>query len=200
MQKVKNVRTSDRISDFDTKESGFVVRKHTPIQAIVRLLMMITGIMAGTAVLLYYNDIDGVLLALGVGSAIAYIGRKLEHQETLQRSSEFMNALFSSALGDGYKFCAVARRAGEIVYVNRAFQDVFPTFIEQPKRDLKTLVRLFNIPEEDGQKMMLLATDGALGTVHTSVSVGVDRRSEPLSISVCPISRPHGFVLLRGKN
>ena len=200
-QKTKKMRASDRLAKFATKESGFVIRKHTPLQALVRLFMMITVIVAWVAALLYFHSVQGVVLPVGIGCLIFYIGRKLEAQEAIQQTTEFLNALLASAIGDGYKFCAIASRDGEIVYMNRAFQEMFSISIEQPNRDLISFLSLSSIPEDDMQKIMSLTAEGAIGTVSTTVSMGAgaDRGSELLSISVCPISHPHGFVLLRGE-
>jgi hypothetical protein len=73
-----HVRTSDRRGYLDLKQSGFVVWKRTPIQAIVRLLAMVTLVTMGAAILIYYDTVQGMLLAIGVGSVIVYVGRKLE--------------------------------------------------------------------------------------------------------------------------
>jgi PAS domain-containing protein len=195
----KKARASDRLGTFATEESGFVLRKDTPVQALVRLFMAITVIVAWMAVILYLHTVQGVVLAVGMGTLIFYIGRKLEAQESIQQATEFTNALLASATGDGYRFCAMAKRDGNFVYMNRAFQEAFPAFIEQPKSDLKTLLNLAQIAEADGQTITSLAAEGGRGTVSTNVTMGAEQRSELLTISICAISRPRGFVLIRGK-
>ncbi len=199
MKRTKNIRASDKSIFFGIEDSGFVVRKRTPLRAIFRLAIMVAIGAAGVIILLHYDDMQGPFLTILVGGLFIYVGCKIKQQEILQHSTEFMNAIFASAIGDNYKFCAVTRRDGEIVYMNRSFQTVFPHFIEQPRHDLKTLITLSGIAQDDGQKIISMVTDNMPGTLKILIKTGEEKKSESMNVSIQSVSHPRGFVLIRGE-
>jgi hypothetical protein len=199
MAEVKNVRVSDRNDFASAKKSEFVARKHIPFKQITRLLIMLVIVVLGVAVLVYYNSLVGCWLASGVGLVILYVARKLEKLEKIQHSTEFMNALFSSALGKKYKFCTVINLAGEIVYLNRSFQAMFPAFVQQSERTLDKLLSMQNVAADRTDMVKKLIEQNSESSLAVIMDAGAEKAPESVTLYIEPIERPSGFVLIRGQ-
>jgi len=199
MQRARNYRISDKSARLNLGESTFVVRKNTPIQAVTHLLLICSAIVAAVTILLYYDSIMGVILPLVTAGIVGYIGIQFKDQEALQESSEFLNAVFSSAISAEYKFCAVLHRGGEMVYMNLPFQAMFSTFMEQPIHNLETFFRLHDVAPEQSLSVKTLVESGPGGAFPVLFGASGAEPSRLFSISVSPIDRHKDLVLLRGK-
>lgn len=197
MKHVKNVRASDQVTLDDLKNSGFVIRKRTLNRQISQIFMMVLVIVVGISLIVYNDSYVSALLCVGIGGLIFYLALKLDKMGKIEQSNEFVMALLSSALGRGYAFCAIVRDDGQIVYLNRPFQEVFPAFIAQEKRDVCTLLSLYNVSDDERGKITALISGKSDGTLNMTASNDGSKRSFTLTIEA--IERPTGFVMLRGK-
>lgn len=201
--KVQNTKNSTRAGDLGSMliqgSTGFTARKRTGFGLLVHIFLMATMMVFGVTLLVYYESLEGCALAIALGLCLAFISHNLEKMRSIKLSLEFMNALFSSALGHGFKFCFVVKGTGEIVFYNRAFQTVFPAYMEQSSRSFDVLASLYSIPAADLEKiksMMASAADGEIKTTYKSAS---DTTSASATLLIEHIERPTGFILVRGK-
>jgi hypothetical protein len=112
---------------------------------------------------------------------------------------EFMNALFSSAIGKGYLFACIVKISGEIVFYNRPFQAIFPGYTAQDTRTLKALLDLYNVPEGDRDSLRKFMTENSGGSIATTINAKAQTEKTSITFHLEPIERPTGFFLLRGK-
>jgi len=153
----------------------------------------------GAALLVYYHSPTGCGLAIAIGLSFALIAKNLEKQKKSKESLEFMNALFSSAIGKGYQFACIVKNRGDIVFYNRPFQAIFPAYTVQDTRTLKSLLDLYNIPEGDRETLRKFMADNTGGSISTTINAKAQTEKTPMTFYLDPIERPTGFFLLRGK-
>lgn len=193
---IENVRASDRITSDDIKREDFTIRRRTPAARMVKALFMIAVIAMGVTLIVYNNTLTGAGICVVVGAVMLGIGRQMERVQQIQQATEFMNALFSSALGKGYAFCTVIREDGEIVYLNRSFQEMFPKFLEQKERTLQALFAKYGAQEDSVAGLLALVQQNNHGSVPVNLTLE-DGSARSFHMMIEMIDRPAGFALLR---
>jgi PAS domain-containing protein len=194
---IQHIRVSDRSHEINLAESGFIKRSRTPLQQVGRLFALVVIIVLGVSVLVYNNTLIGAVLCTGVGTATLLIARKLDEARKAQLATEFMSALFASALSKDYALCTIVRLDGEILYLNQSFQKLFPRFISQPDYGLKSLLTLYSAAPDAVDS--LLVSIAANRPKTQSVKLELEEGARTFDFVVEPIGRPKGYVLLRGK-
>lgn len=192
-------RASDLGALLTSGTTGFTVRKRTGVGMFVHFFLLGCMVVLGASFLVFYKSPEGCVLAVVIGICFALVSNNLEKMKKIKGSLEFMNALFSSALGKNYQFCCIVKNTGDLVFFNRSFQDVFPAYISQPSRKLDTLLALYQIAPEQQEMLKSLVTNGTEGSFTTSLRADSADNPRPMTFYVEPIERPTGFVLLRGK-
>lgn len=97
-----------------------------------------------------------------------------------------------------HKFCLIARRDGTIIYHDRAFQDMFPEFIRQPGRNVELFLDFGKVSPADKDRIFKAVDVGNFQKVVFDVR-GTDGRTQKIIMSIEPILRPSGFILMRGR-
>ncbi len=194
-----NSRATD-LGDLLTEgTTGFTVRKTSGVGLFFHFFLLGCMVIMGVAMLVSYQSPKGCALAVAIGAAFAVIAHNLERNKKMKEALEFMNALFSSAMGKGYKFCCIVKNTGDIVFYNRPFQAIFPAYILQDTRTLKSLLNLYNLPEADRDTLTKMMAEKTEGTLATSIRAGAEKDSTPITFYLDTIERPTGFFMLRGK-
>ncbi len=197
------IQNNSRISDFGTilmvGSSGFSTRKLTGIGLFFHLFLLACMVIFGVALLMYYQSPMGLALAAAIGLGVTLIIKNLEKLKKHKESLEFMNALFSSALGAGWKFCCIVKSTGELVFYNRSFQTVFPAYLEQTNRTLEGWMRSCSLEQYDCDIIKNFIQTSTAGTVNISLKDAGSDVVEPVVFHIEPIERPTGFFLIRGK-
>ena len=191
-----------RYTDADMTQNGamdFVIRKRHP--SIAYMLAIFTAlIIIAFSIVLMLSDKTLLLLFLIITTLCAawYVVFQLQRNHDLLLATEFQNALFSSALGLNNKFCMIMKRDGNIVYLDRSFQNMFPDFLKQSRRTLDTLLEIGSVSREESDKVYAAIGRGVFEKVIFSIK-GSGNEMHKIVMSVEPILRPSGFVLLRGR-
>lgn len=198
-----SVKNSSRASDLGalltTGTTGFVTRKRSALGLFVHYFLLACMVVLGTSLLVYYESPVGCALAVAIGLVFGYISQNMEKLKKTNQALEFMNALFSSALGKGHQFACVVKTSGEVIFFNRPFQAVFPAFIAQNDRKLDALLNLYQVPQEHREKLSALMQANTEGMVTTVIREEAATAGLSLTLYLEPIERPTGFFLLRGK-
>lgn len=193
-----NVRASDRSDLLSSQREDFVARKRdVTLKKIYNICLAALITVLGVAILVYNNTLLGSMMCVIVGSITLSLGRQIEKQQKVLHATEFMNALFASVIGSGSLFCMVVRADGEIMYLNRGTQDMFPTFLDQPVRHLDLLLSMHNVPEEHRGKIAALIAQQNAEKIGVTIEDG-EKKSRAITLSIEPILRPKGFTLIRG--
>jgi hypothetical protein len=199
MNPKNNSRASELGDLLLSGTTGFTVRKRTGVGLFFHIFMLIVLAILGAAMIVYYDSVEGSALAMGIGISLTVIAHNLEKIKKVKQALEFMNALFSSALGRGYQFCFVVKNTGDIIFYNRPFQTLFPAYIAQNTRTLDSLMGLYNLPQDHREQIKNLITSALEGTVATSVRDNTENTTQAMTFYLEPIERPTGFMLVRGK-
>lgn len=191
-----------RYTDMDMTTSGaqdFVIRRRAPtipqfafilFIAILIALSLIAAVMDKTTLAL--------ILVLLTGIVGWYVMLILQRSRDMVLATEFQNALFASALGINNKFCLIIKRDGNIIYLDRSFQEMFPDFIKQSRRTIDMLLDHGKVSREESSKIFSAIERGVYDKVLFDIRSS-DGRYYKIVMSVEPILRPSGFILLRGR-
>lgn len=191
-----------RYTDLDLDTSGardFVIRKRTPTILQLAVLFSVT-LLASVSIVVAVTDkfILTLLLFALIGFAGWYVIVTMQRGRDLLMATEFQNALFASALGLHNKFCMIIRRNGNIIYLDRLFQDMFPDFMRQQTRSIDALLEQGKVSRADSEKIYSAIERGVYEKVIFDIRGG-DSRFTKVVMSIEPILRPSGFILLRGR-
>lgn len=194
--------TTVRYTDMGLDAIGardFVARRRAP--TIGQIVIVITScFLIGVSLTISIHDVPALLATLFALFIILgwYVSLHLMRTRDMLLATEFQNALFASAMGLHNKFCMIIKRDGTIVYLDRAFQELFPDMLKFSNRSVEMLLRHGKVSKEDFnrviaaidkdtyEKVIFDITD-AQGFVHHVI------------VSVEPIMRPAGFTMLRGR-
>ncbi len=191
-----------RYTDIDITKNGamdFVIRKRRPSVLQILAVFLITFAMGMSIILMTADKMMlAVLLLVTVGATGWYILIHLQRTHDLLLATEFQNSLFASALGLNNKFCMIMKQDGNIVYLDRSFQNMFPDFLKQSRRTLDMLLEIGAVTREDGEKIYNAIGRGVYEKVIFKIK-GAGSEIHKIVMSVEPILRPSGFVLLRGR-
>lgn len=194
-----NSRATDLGEVLTLGTTGFTTRKRTGVGLFFHFFLLACMVVMGVSLLIYYQSPIGSAVAVAIGLSFGLIAHNLEKLKKGKESLEFMNALFSSAIGNGYRFACIVKKSGEIVFYNRPFQTIFPAYTAQDTRTLKALLDLYNIPEGDRETIRKFMSDNMGGSIATTINAKAQTEKTSITFNLDPIERPTGFFLLRGK-
>lgn len=193
---------SIRYADMDVATSGsrdFVIRRRTPTMPQL-LAIFISVLLIAISVSLSIVDRMQLISMLSLLLIIAgcYVMVVVQRNRDLVLATEFQNALFASALGINNRFCVIIKRDGNIIYLDRSFQDMFPDFLKQPRRTIDILLEHGRVSKEDSNKVFAAIEQGVFSKVVFDIRGG-NNEYHKMVMSIEPIMRPSGFIMLRGR-
>ena len=191
-----------RYTDLDFGSSGakdFVIRRRTPTQFHL-MLIFASVLLLAVSITLTISDKASLLsiLFIMLGTLAWYCMIQIQRSRDLVLATEFQNSLFASALGIHNKFCIIIKRDGGIVYLDRAFQEIFPDFLKQPRRSIDILLEMGRVSKDDSAKIFSAIERGVYEKVIFDIR-GTRGAFHRMVMSIEPIMRPSGFILLRGR-
>jgi two-component system cell cycle sensor histidine kinase/response regulator CckA len=191
-----------RYSDIDIAVSGakdFVIRRREPTLPQI-LLLFIASMMVVTGTTLAVADkmTLAILLFLLVAAIGWYAILQMQRERDLVLATEFQNALFASALGINNKFCLIIKRDGNIVYLDRSFQEMFPNFSHKSRRAIDGLLEHAKVAPDESEKIYRAIEAGVYDKAIFNIR-DAQGNFHHIIMSVEPILRPSGFILLRGR-
>ncbi|MFM9890766.1 MAG: hypothetical protein ACKVOE_09050 [Rickettsiales bacterium] len=198
MQPNQFARASDRKEFKPTDNNGFVPRKRTITPPWLNYALLTLMLIVGSALIAYTRSLVGCVVAAIIGYALIAITMQAEKLKAMLQSTEFLSALFSSALGSGYQFNLITTMTGDVVYSNRGFQSLYPELSAQRSCKLADLFSLAKLlPEETEQVLTLVKTSGK-GAVATRLTTPKGEVID-VTLEIEPIERPVGFMMVRAK-
>lgn len=191
-----------RYTDQPTATNGsgdFVIRQRPPTIAQLCVIFFCALVVSVTISMAIVNrELLIALLFIILGLAGLFVILQTQRNRDLLLTTEFQNALFASALGINNKFCLIIRRDGNVVYVDRSSQTLFPEFLKQPKRTIDTLLEQGRVIQEDRKKIAAAIEEGVYDKVIFNIRANGGEYLK-IVMSIEPILRPRGFILLRGR-
>jgi len=202
MAQRKNLRFDDLDAFLPKNSTDFTIRKAgITSKQVIAFLTMTLLVIAGVSWII--SDDNGEVFAaitLVSGIVLCVAASNLERVKKKLHKAEFLNAMFSSALSNGYDFSIIVRRDdARIVYFDYKSQQTFPSIVSQESRNLESLLTKYgvekNIIEDISAKLVAnvaVAFDLALKDADKNQNFA-------LSCNIDLIARPSGFALIRGK-
>ena len=192
------------LSDNETKarfsaKTDFITRKQKPSLVLVLLSFVVILFLCIAVIVTTVDKRPLIFLLFFVLATFgSYVIILLQRSRDIVLATEFQNALFASALDYNRTFCLIIKNDGNIVYMDRSFQKIFPAFMKESHLTLTTFIEHGKIESSEASRIL-----GAVerGTSNQSVctAYGSDGRVHKLVISVEPIPRPAGFVMLHSR-
>lgn len=193
---------SVRYTDLDAGSNGardFVIRKRTPTISQLAVIFL-SGLLIAVSIVFTISD-KAMLISILAILAISigwYATLQVQRNRDLLLATEFQNALFASALGLNNKFCMIIRPDGNIVYLDRSFQEMFPDFLRQSRRTVDMLLETGKVSKEERLKISAAIEKGVYEKIVFNIR-GAGNQFYHMIMSIEPILRPKGFILLRGR-
>lgn len=135
--------------------------------------------------------VGGVIFAMLASMSVMFVNRNRD----LIMATEFQNLLFASSARIDTEFCLIVKVGGIVVYADPHFNDYFP--FESAGSTIDEFQRLLEsggVRDDQRQAVLDAVTRGDPITVPFSLR-GSGR---VLSLHVRPISRPKGYIIIRG--
>lgn len=192
-----------RYTDLKTRNrpaSDFILRRYDPsLLKLVAVGFVTLGSAVGVISLLLPPFALTVTLTLMMGGLGAYVYVKLQRIRDLLLAAEFQNALFASSLSAGYNFCFIATKEGSITYMDNGTQRLFADGLKERQLTVAGLLKFSKLPSVDQDRIldMLMQTEPQRAVCEMRLS---DHRMHRVALSVEPISRPEGYVIVRGRD
>lgn len=191
-----------RYTDIQAETQGasdFVIRKRVPpIWQLFALFVVV--LFTGISILVLNVDKGMVIFLLCVLLGVLgwYVILQIQRSRDLVLATEFQNALFASALGINNKFCLIIKREGNIIYMDRSFQEMFPDFPNERHLSIASLLKHGHVAPEEKEKIFSAVDQGVYSKVIFDIRAA-DKHFHKVVMSIEPIVRPAGFILLRGR-
>ena len=193
-----------RYSDFTTtyeKTADFVNRKQKPGLMKIGGLFFLALACLGVAVF-FLPPFYAVALLLVIVSAMgAYAITEIQRIRDMVVAAEYQNAMFASALGQNSRFCMIVKREGTIVYMDSGLQKMFPELVKERQFLLINLLKTAKGAADDREKVLEAVQRNVIDKSVEKILLGMragDGLIYPVLLSVQQITRPSGYVLLRG--
>ncbi len=196
------MRMAIRYTDFITNEdsrSDFLPRGRKPTMFALALLFAVSlaaGIALPALVLNKMILIGWLCLIISVSGW--YVMLEITRSRDLILATEFQNALFASALGFNNTFCLIIKREGSIVYMDTGFQKMFPDLIKERVISIAGMLKHGKVTTVDKEKIFAAIDRGVYDKIIFEIR-GPDNLTLKVVMSLEPIIRPSGFILLRAR-
>jgi two-component system, cell cycle sensor histidine kinase and response regulator CckA len=192
------IRYTDFVSGSSTPKD-FVVRRRKPTLIELALIFLFALIMSVTLPVMVLDKMALIFwLCLLLGVAGWYVIVEIQRGRDLVLATEFQNALFASALGFNNKFCLIIKREGSIVYMDGGFQRMFPDLLKERLISIAAMLKHGKVGSSDKEKVFAAIDRGVYDKVIFDI-VGKDGITSRIVMSIEPIVRPSGFILLRAR-
>lgn len=172
------------------------------VPSIVQLILVV-GLSFITLMCAYLWAGSALVFAAVVIVLLAFVNGMMIWESQRARdqvlSSEFQNALFSSAIRLNTLFCLILHRDGTVAYCNEGFTKLFPRFNKGGTRHVDLFFEQAGLlPQQIDQLYSALAHDEPVQLV-ADLRDG-DGLRHRVMVSMDPLRRPHEFAILRARS
>ena len=194
------IRYSDTALKIDKKATDFVSRKYNPSVLLVIMLFfgaLIVGIGVTSLLLTPFQMI--VALTIVMGALGLFVIIELQRLRDMVVAAEYQNAMFASALGYNSKFCIIIKREGTVVYMNGGLYKMFPDLSRERQPSISNLLKMAKVGTVEREKVLDMIQRGVEDRMALDLRSS-DNRTHQLMLTVKPIARPSGFLIIRGRD
>lgn len=216
------LRIKDKSGQFYKNKEDFFVRQFgiSSIK-VIKFLLAVLAIVTAVPFVFYklYDTNDDVvellycyngtghawimvasLTAVLTGVVLLVSGRQVKFNKDALDATEFLNALFASALGQGYDFCLIVTQADlRVFYLNRNFQTIFPEAVTLEECSLDLLLNMYGVAKSDQTFVLDAVKRDTSSQVKLKMKAGSEKTLGMVALSIEPVLRPSGYCLIRGR-
>ncbi len=186
-------------SQIASINQDFVPRKRRPLwESLLSIFLSVLVFCIVVSLFIKETIIFAGISFIVVSSLGVYVIIVLQRNRDLMLAPEFQNAIFSSALSQSNEFCLIVRNDSTIVYMDRSFQEMFPSFYKESRRAVDVLLEHGQVSREE-RKMVFNAIEKRARSKVVFDMVDSKKQPHRIIMSIEPIVRPKGFMLLRGR-
>lgn len=126
-----------------------------------------------------------------------YVVYSKQQSLDLVMATEYQNMLFAQAASLGSSFCMIVKRDGTVVYANDGIRKLFPQIAFGEAQMLDGIFTQGNIRRTDRERVMaaIYSNQGD----RLVFPIEVDGKAQDYALTIEPLARPGGFLLLRGR-
>lgn len=190
------IRYSDALKR-NKRSTDFVSRTHNP--SLLKLIALFFLALAAGIVItglllppLYFV----VVMTVVMGGLGTYVIVELQRSRDLVVAAEFQNAMFASALGHNSRFTLIIKKEGAIVYMDNGLQKLYPDIMKERQFSLANLLKMAKVGNTEREKILDVVQRANPDRLLFDMRAQ-DGRIYPVMLTLQPISRPSGFLLLR---
>jgi PAS domain-containing protein len=185
---------ADQLDFVPRERRGQVRRLITAFVAIGIVIFACAYFPALSPVAAYTPLIAVLLLAI----LCLYVTVRVQKDLDLVMAAEFQNMLYTQALAAGSAFSMIVRRDGTIMHASDGFDHIFPKFNYATSQALQGVFEQGTVRKADQERILGAIHSGANERLIFPVLTQYSEKKDYI-ITVEPLHRPAGFVLLRGR-
>lgn len=176
----------------------FVLRKRIPVWQVLLLLfsstLLVTMVLSLLVedIVLFAQILFVILFSLGLYTIVT-----IQRTRDLLLATEFQNSLFSSVISQSNKFCLVVKNDSSIAYMDRSFREMFPNFYKESRMAIDVLLEQGSVSKGERSNVFSALEKNVRNNVVFDITDS-RRKVHRIMMSVEPIIRPKGFMLMRG--
>lgn len=192
------IRYTDSIANKEAV-SDFTPRDRKPTVLTLMLIFIFALALSIVLPLIILDKMALVFwLCLMLTLAGWYVIVEITRSRDLILATEFQNALFASALGFNNKFCLIIKREGSIVYMDNGFQKMFPELVRERNVTIAGMLKHGKVGMVEREKVFSALDHGVYDKIIFDIRSS-DNSVTKIVMSLEPIIRPSGFILLRAR-
>lgn len=177
----------------------FIIRRQRPTFSYIVIVFFAVLLLCVTLAVV---NLDKVSLIVSLFIALAllctYMILMLQRTRDMLLTTEFQNALFASALQYDRTFLLIIKNNGNIVYMDRGFQKIFPHFVKQGMLSLAKFLE-HSKAEQASMEKIFSAIEHGVGNRVVCTLHDAEGHAHKEVVSLEPIHRPSGFFVVHAR-
>ncbi len=194
------IRFADtQINSKKTTSQDFTPRRRVPLWQ--TLCIMFGAVLSFSLLLSIFvkdTSLFAAIIFIVVSILGAYVVITLQRSRDLMLATEFQNALLSSALSQSNEFCLIIKNDNTIAYMDKSFQEMFPSFYKESRRAIEVLLEYGQVTKEEKKRVFSALERQARSNIVFEITDN-KKQTHRIIMNIEPIHRPKGFMLLLGR-
>jgi PAS domain S-box-containing protein len=193
------IRYSD-LKKTNSTSADFISRRYDPtLMKLVVLFFIALGLGISLVSMLLKPFELVVVMTVLMGALGTYVIAHIQRSRDLVLATEFQNALFASSLSAGCRFSIIITREGTITYMDGGTQRMFSDLLKERQLTLVNMLKVAKLQTVEQDKIFDMVLRTTPDRLVCDIR-GQDNRTHRVVITVEPIARPSGYVLIRARD
>lgn len=191
---------SSRNSTAHIDRQDFVVRTRRPMwQTLIIMFGSVLPIAVFLSIMVKDLIVFSQILFVLLGVLGTYVVYTVQRSRDLVLATEFQNALFAAAISHNNEICIIIKNDGTIVYIGKTLQEMLPNLHKETRRDIGIILEHGHVSKEEQKNVFNAIERYVRGKVVFDLTDS-KKQHHRIMMSFEPITRPKGYMLLRGRD